>query len=70
MTVTQSGLLTREDAATYLRIRAQTLAAWASSGRYAIPFVRVGRAVRYRREDLDRWLDSRTVMPSERESVA
>jgi excisionase family DNA binding protein len=54
-------LLTREEAARYLSIRPQTLAVWASTRRYNIPYVRVGRAVRYRRSDLDAWLRERTV---------
>ena len=54
-------LLTREQAAEYLGVKAQTLAAWASSRRYGLPMIRVGRSIRYRRADLDRWLDKRTV---------
>lgn len=54
-------LLTRVQAAEYLGIKPQTLAAWTSLNRYDLPFVKVGRLVRYRRSDLDRWLASRTV---------
>jgi excisionase family DNA binding protein len=54
-------LLTREEAAAYLGIRAQTLAVWASAQRYALPYVKVGRLVRYRRRDLDAFLEARTV---------
>jgi len=53
-------LLTRQQAAEYLGLRRQTLAAWASTGRYGLPFIRVGRKVRYRQSDLDRWLRERT----------
>lgn len=58
-------LLTTEQAAEILGIEPTTLTTWRSTGRYAIPFVRVGRAVRYRRADLDAWLRSRTVNGSE-----
>lgn len=54
-------LLTREQAAAYLGVRPQTLAVWASTGRYSLPMVRVGRSVRYRVADLERWLTARTV---------
>ena len=54
-------LLTRNQAAEYLGIRPQTLAAWALTGRYNLPMVKVGRWVRYRKSDLDAWLESRTV---------
>lgn len=54
-----SGLLNREQAAAYLSVASQTLAVWASSGRHDLPYIRVGRAVRYRIRDLDAWLESR-----------
>jgi len=53
-------LLTREEAAQVLGIRAQTLATWAMTGRYGLPVVKVGRAVRYRKSDLEEWLKKRT----------
>ena len=49
-------MMTSEQAAEYLGIAAQTLAVWRSTGRYALPFVKVGRNVRYRKSDLDRFL--------------
>ncbi len=33
---------------------------WRSTGRYALPFVKIGRNVRYRRADLIAWLGKRT----------
>jgi excisionase family DNA binding protein len=49
------------EAAEYVGTRPHTLEVWRASGRYKIPFVKVGRLVRYRRADLDAWLASRTV---------
>jgi excisionase family DNA binding protein len=54
-------LLTPVEAAEFLGIKPQTLATWRVTGRYGIPFIRVGTAVRYRRRDLEKWLASRTV---------
>lgn len=34
------------------------------TGRLRIPYVRVGRAVRYRPADLRRWVDARVVIPA------
>jgi excisionase family DNA binding protein len=48
-------------AAAHLGVKPHTLEVWRSSGRYAVPFVRVGRLIKYRRSDLDAWLASRTV---------
>lgn len=58
----QSGrdLLDDKEAADYLGTTAGTLSVWRSTGRYKLPFVKVGRNVRYRRADLDSWLESRT----------
>ncbi len=54
-------LLTRRQAAQYLDVTEGTLAVWASTKRYDLPFVKIGRNVRYRPDDLDRWLEARTV---------
>jgi excisionase family DNA binding protein len=59
--VCESELLTRNEAARYLGIKPGTLACWVSTRRYALAFVRVGSRVRYRRSDLDAWLQSRTI---------
>ena len=59
-----SPLFTREQAAEYLGIRPQTLAAWATTGRYDLKFVKVGRSVRYRQEELDRFIADRSVCHS------
>jgi len=50
-------LMTADAAAAYLGLRAGTLAVWRCTGRYGLPFVRVGaKAIRYRKTDLDRFL--------------
>jgi excisionase family DNA binding protein len=54
-------LLTRKEAAEYLGVKPQTLAVWHCAGRYKLPVVKVGRAVRYRLADLEAWLAARTV---------
>jgi excisionase family DNA binding protein len=56
-----SDLLTREQAAAYLGVTPRTLAVWKSTGRYSLPCYKVGRLVKYRTADLERWLESRTV---------
>jgi excisionase family DNA binding protein len=51
-----SELLSRADAATYLGVAKQTLAIWACTKRYDLPYVKVGRLVRYRKVDLDQFI--------------
>jgi excisionase family DNA binding protein len=54
-------LLTRTEAAEFLRVEPQTLAVWASNKRYRLPYIKVGSTVRYRMRDLLAFLESRTV---------
>lgn len=49
-----------EKAADYLGVTKQTLAVWRSTKRYAIPFIKVGRLVKYRKSALDSFLENRT----------
>lgn len=53
-------LVTETEAAEILDLAPGTLSVWRSTGRYAIPFIKVGRKVRYSRTALDAWLESRT----------
>jgi excisionase family DNA binding protein len=39
--------LGRKEAAEFLGVQEQTLAAWACNHRYGLPFIRVGRRIRY-----------------------
>lgn len=50
-------LLDRKSAAKYLNVSPGTLAVWDCTGRYDLNPLKVGRAVRYRRSDLDRFLE-------------
>jgi len=54
-------LLTREQAAEYLGLKPQTLSTWAVTGRYGLPYLKIGKLVRYRLADLDAFLERRTV---------
>jgi excisionase family DNA binding protein len=53
-------LLDEVQAAQYLDVSPGTLSVWRCTGRYQLPFLKVGRKVRYRLSDLDAWLESRT----------
>ena len=49
-------LLNEKEAAVLLDLKPGTLAVFRSTGRHSIPFLKIGRNVRYRRSDLDAWL--------------
>lgn len=51
-------LMTREQAAEYLGISSSTLANWACTKKFKIPYFRIGRSVRYRKSDLDEFVQS------------
>jgi excisionase family DNA binding protein len=53
-------LLDEKQAAEHLTVSPGTLSVWRSTGRYNLPFVKVGRMVRYRLSDLDAWLEARS----------
>jgi excisionase family DNA binding protein len=54
-------LYDNDPAAAHLGVEGHTLEVWRSTGRYLIPYIKVGRRVKYRRSALDKWLESRTV---------
>jgi excisionase family DNA binding protein len=54
-------LLTSNQAADYLSISPATLRIWRSTKRHSIRYTKVGSLVRYRRRDLDTFLEQRTV---------
>lgn len=54
-------LLTEQEAAEFLDLKAGTLAVWRSVGRYPeLRYVKIGRNIRYRVTDLESFLQSRT----------
>ena len=59
-TAANSGLLSRREAAAYLGLSEQTLAIWKCADRYDLPVIKLGRLARYRRSDLDAFLDRNT----------
>lgn len=56
----QSKLLTATQVGEMLGVTPQTLAVWRSTGRYSLRYVKSGRLVRYREEDVLAFINSRT----------
>lgn len=57
----RSDLLNTEQAATYLGVTSRTLEVWRCTKRHAIPYIKVGRLVKYRKAELDHWLTQQTI---------
>lgn len=53
-------LLTSKQAADYICVAPDTLAVWRCTGRYNIPYIKIGSKVRYREQSLDIFLEQRT----------
>jgi excisionase family DNA binding protein len=60
-TAANGEILSNDDAAKYIGVTPRTLEVWRCTKRYQIPFIKVGRLVKYRKSALDAFLDSRTI---------
>lgn len=54
-------LLTRQEAAEYIGVSAETLAVWHCTRRYRLPVVKIGSRAKYRKSDLDAFIARRTI---------
>ncbi|WP_432744375.1 helix-turn-helix domain-containing protein [Methylobacter sp. G7] len=54
-------LATPAEAATLIRINAATLQKWRSTGENNIPYIKIGRSVRYRVSDLRAYVERHVV---------
>jgi len=57
----KGNLFGNEAAAAYLGVTPRTLEVWRCTKRHQIPYIKVGRLVKYRQSDLDTWLTAQTV---------
>lgn len=58
--LTAPELLAPKDVSSLLGVSIGTLEVWRSTKRYALAYVKVGGRVRYRRRDIEQFLDART----------
>jgi excisionase family DNA binding protein len=54
-------LLTPQEAAKAIGVSPATLATWRSTGRYRLNYIKSGRLVRYREDDVREFIQRRTV---------
>lgn len=55
--------MTRTEAAEYLGLAVSTLEVWGSTKRYDLPYIKLGRSVRYRLSDLEAFIERGTIRP-------
>lgn len=53
-------LLDTDQAAEFLGVSPTTLTTWRCTQRYDLPYVKIGGLVRYREDDLNQFIESRT----------
>lgn len=58
-------LLSQSEAAEILGVKPDTLCYWRSTGRYRLPYVKVGRLVKYCPKDIEKFVAERTVIAEE-----
>lgn len=51
-------IITPAEASKLLRTPEATLSKWRSTGDHNIPYLKIGRNIRYRTADLKKWLDA------------
>jgi excisionase family DNA binding protein len=50
-------LLSNDEAAEYLGIKPNTLTIWRTTKRFEIPYIQIGRKIKYKKSDLDKFLN-------------
>jgi DNA binding domain, excisionase family len=59
--VDNASLLNAQEAAKFLNIKVDTLYDWVQLRRCNIPYIKIGKFLRFRKSDLDKWLEAYTV---------
>ena len=57
-------LMNTKETAIYLGVTEGTLAVWRTNKTYPIPYIKIGSHIKYRKSDLDKWIEDRTVSPT------
>ncbi len=57
-----SHLMNIQEAAEYLGLTVGTMYQWRSQ--HKVPYIKVGRKVKFKKDQLDQWLATRTVQPA------
>jgi len=60
-TTTYPERMTTQQATEYLGLKPGTLPTWRSTRRYPIPFIKIGKCIRYDKRALDKFLAANTV---------
>lgn len=56
----QKKLMSPKELSEYLGVKESSLAVWRTNKTYPLPYIKVGGRIRYMKESVDKWLESRT----------
>jgi len=59
-------LMSPKEVATWLEVEVGTLATWRWHGRYTLPYIKIGRLIRYRRSDVEGFLNAQSALTTNR----
>lgn len=58
-------LLNRKEAAEFLGVKPNTLANWTCTHRYRLPYIKIGKLVKYRLSDLEAFIEENSKLRKE-----
>lgn len=56
----QNKLMSPKELSEYIGVKESSLAVWRTNKTYPLPYIKVGGLIRYNKEAVDKWLESRT----------
>ncbi len=57
--MSKPNLLTTKEAADYIHVAPETLSVWRSTGRHNLPYIKIGKYVKYDEKDLLAFIEQR-----------
>jgi excisionase family DNA binding protein len=64
MTIDENDLITTAEMARLLKVQPNTLEVWRATKRYDLPYVKIGRSVRYSRSAAAQFISKNTKVPA------
>jgi len=55
-----SKLMSPKELSEYIGVKESSLAVWRTNKTYPLPYIKVGGLIRYNKDAVDKWLESRT----------
>ena len=60
MEIKYNKLMSPKELSEYLGVKESSLAVWRTNKTYPLPYIKVGGLIRYNKDAVDKWLESRT----------